>query len=310
MEKNVMAMALAKETQEKQDLSNRLLAKECEFNKLMSAVQNLKSRWASVATPLTPVATPPSVQQATIKPTSYSTPMKQVPAGLPSTPTVGRSPASLDSTTPLKSMPISDNVTPKSESSITVHSAFNTPRTPNSSFLLDNPKGILRNLGSASKSNRVVFSTPIEQKSLIVAPSESDTSVLDIEVVNKSLQAKSPETQLVNLSKTSNLSHSSKRSPLTHTKPTANALNNCNQSQANDPVSPALSSQSGERLPRSKMLKSGTGRKRLRPPGRREELGLITKAMKKHRFLMEHPATTGKKAIRESDSDCFGFGSE
>jgi len=37
----------------------------------------------------------------------------------------------------------------------------------------------LRNEGSASKPNRVVFSTPIEQRN---APSDSDTSVLDIEV--------------------------------------------------------------------------------------------------------------------------------
>ena len=44
----------------------------------------------------------------------------------------------------------------------------------------DNPKGILRSEGSASKPNRVVFSTPIEQKGAV--PSDSDTSVLDMEV--------------------------------------------------------------------------------------------------------------------------------
>lgn len=45
------------------------------------------------------------------------------------------------------------------------------------------PKGILRNEGSASKPNRVVFSTPIEQSKAVV-PSDSDTSVFDIEVNN------------------------------------------------------------------------------------------------------------------------------
>lgn len=53
--------------------------------------------------------------------------------------------------------------------------------TANFQYLKDNPKGILRNEGSASKPNRVVFSTPIEQKSTL-APSDSDSSVLDIEV--------------------------------------------------------------------------------------------------------------------------------
>jgi len=45
---------------------------------------------------------------------------------------------------------------------------------------LDQPKGILKNEGSASKANRVVFSTPIAHKKSM--PSDSDTSVFDLEV--------------------------------------------------------------------------------------------------------------------------------
>lgn len=104
----------------------------------MGAVQNLKSRWTALATPMTPTAAPPPLQQATIKPTSYSTPLNPTTIVQPSTPTLKSGkpvrPVHSGSTTPQKNIPAYNNTTPKSANSIKTPPCLNTPRTPNSSL--------------------------------------------------------------------------------------------------------------------------------------------------------------------------------
>ena len=100
----------------------------------MAAVQNLKSRWAAVATPMTPVSAA-SPLQAAVKPTSHSTPISHGQTLFPSTPTSAavRAEKSSGSMTPQK---VSSQQTPKSAGSLKTLSGFNTPRTPNSNLSL------------------------------------------------------------------------------------------------------------------------------------------------------------------------------
>lgn len=115
--------------------------KDCEFSKLMAAVQGLKSRWAAVATPMPPAAAlPPQLppQQAAIRPTAHSTPMTSEMT--PSTPTQklgsrASGDGCLMAITPQKNTSIHHNTTPRSASNKRAHPGFSTPRTPNSSLV-------------------------------------------------------------------------------------------------------------------------------------------------------------------------------
>ncbi|KAF6023544.1 hypothetical protein EB796_018141 [Bugula neritina] len=277
----------------------------------MSAVQNLKSRWAAVATPLTPASTPTHVpQQAAVKPTTYESPFNSGITAMPTTPT-------FKSLTPQKNPSLVHHTTPKSSRALKTPPNFSTPRTPNSS--LDNPKGILRNEGSASKPNRVVFSTPIEQRN---APSDSDTSVLDIEVVNKSFQLRStPESKASNPSlfgsgrgRGNVLTTPKRLSASPHSLGGNKQVSLTRPDQLNNSNCSAISSQSSDRLPRSRMIKVNS-KKRVRSVtgmlGRKDESDLLTNAMKKHRAVIDHGhSLSAPKPVRESDSDCFGFGSD
>lgn len=95
----------------------------------MCAVQNLKSRCAAVAVPMTPVATP---QHATIRPTAHAT-----PARTPSTPkslTPHKSHSAPGMTTPqMSGIAAYKNSTPKSSQMRKPPPMFSTPRTPISS---------------------------------------------------------------------------------------------------------------------------------------------------------------------------------
>jgi len=95
----------------------------------MSAVQNLKSRWAAVATPLTPASTPTHVpQQAAVKPTTYESPFNSGITAMPTTPT-------FKSLTPQKNPSLVHHTTPKSSRALKTPPNFSTPRTPNSSLV-------------------------------------------------------------------------------------------------------------------------------------------------------------------------------
>lgn len=101
----------------------------------MSAVQNLKSRWPAVTTPMTPAATPPSMpQQVAVRPTTHCTPLRNAgpnvvlstPNNKSITPIKGR----LGALTPQKTC----KSMPYSASMMKGPTGFSTPRTPNSSL--------------------------------------------------------------------------------------------------------------------------------------------------------------------------------
>ena len=97
----------------------------------MSAVQNLKSRCAAVAVPMTPAATP---QHAAIRPTAHTTPARNPSTPKSLTPLKPLCAPAAGMTTPqMGGTAAYNNSTPRSAEMRKPPPLFNTPRTPISS---------------------------------------------------------------------------------------------------------------------------------------------------------------------------------